>query len=219
MRVRAHIHLARAYLAEGNYQRARVPIEKALEVDDRSVEAHVLQAIVYQRDDEIKLAEKHYKLALRYGSDNAQALNNYGSFLFAQGRAKAAVVQMRKAVKFPDYPARAQAYENLGLVELSIGEAEHAKAAFERALMLNVNQPRANLELATIHFGNGDNVRAVEYYAQFRATARQTPRSLCLGMQLSGALNLANELASYSLALRNLYPGSAEAANCEVPGG
>jgi len=42
-RVKAHIELARGYLEERNFQRARTPLEKALTIDSRSVEAHVLK--------------------------------------------------------------------------------------------------------------------------------------------------------------------------------
>jgi len=65
-RVKSHIDLARGYLAENNFQRARRPLEKALEIDFRSVEAHVLKAIIHQREEENELAEKHYKLALKF---------------------------------------------------------------------------------------------------------------------------------------------------------
>lgn len=218
-RVRAHIDLARGYLEEGNYLRARAPLEKALAVDSTSVEAHVLKAIVHQREEENALAETHYRSALSHDPDNAQALNNFGSFLFAQGRVEEAIVPLRKAVDDPAYQARGQAYENLGLVELSLDNVEAAQAAFSRALMLGQRQPRSSLELAALYYDQGNYVLATEYYTQFRNAARQTPRSLCLGMQLAGALGASDELASYTLALRNLYPGSAEASDCEVRGG
>ena len=119
-RVRAHIDLARGYLASNDYQQARRPLDRALALDARSVEAHVLKAIVHQRENEPELAEKHYRLALKYDAKDAQALNNFGGFLFSQGRIKAAAVPLRKAVKDTGYPARAQAFLNLGLVEMKL---------------------------------------------------------------------------------------------------
>ena len=43
-RVNAQLDLARGYLEQGNMERARTSLNKALEIDSRSVEAHVLLA-------------------------------------------------------------------------------------------------------------------------------------------------------------------------------
>lgn len=215
-RVKAQIDLARGYLSENSYQRARRPLEKALEIDSRSVEAHVLKAIIHQREEEFALAEKHYKLALRYDPDNAQALNNYGGFLYSQGRVKAALVPLRKSVKDTAYSARAQAFVNLGLVEASLENTEAAKKAFERSLMLNSRQAQPHLELADIYYTSGNVMRAADHYGLFRSSARQTARSLCLGVRIAADLELEDELSSLRLALKNLYPGSQEARTCEA---
>jgi len=218
-RVKAQIDLARGYLEENSFQRARRPLEKALEIDNRSVEAHVLKAIIHQREEENALAEKHYKLALRYDPTDAQALNNYGGFLYAQGRVEDALVPLRKSVEDTAYSARAQAFVNLGLVESSLDNVDEARSAFERSIMLNDQQPRPHLELADIYFTSGNVMRAADHYGQFRTGARQTPRSLCLGIRIATALQLADEQSSLRMALRNLYPGSEEAESCEAQSG
>lgn len=218
-RVKAHIELARGYLEENNFQRARTPLEKALSIDARSVEAHILKAFVHQREEEWAIAEDHYKKALKIDPKNSQALNNYGSFLYARQRYDEAVKPLEAAVTDTEYQARSQAYENLGLAQLAQQNVEQAKASFERALLLNDRQRRSSLELAFIYREEGDLVAAMDHYNLFRRLSRrQSPRSLCLGMQLTGALGLNDELASFSLALRNLYPGSEEAQNCPVKG-
>lgn len=215
-RVKAQIDLARGYLAENNLQAARRPLTRALEIDSRSVEANVLKAIVHQREDEPALAEKHYKIALRADPNNAQALNNYGGFLYSQGRTKAALVPLRKSVKDTSYSARSQAFLNLGLVEFSLDHVDKARDAFQRSLMLNSNLVQPHLELADIYFAEGNMVRSAEHYAQFRNGARQTPRSLCLGLRLATQLQQPDEESSFRMALKNLYPGSEEARTCEA---
>ncbi|MEM7217972.1 MAG: type IV pilus biogenesis/stability protein PilW [Pseudomonadota bacterium] len=215
-RVIAHVDLARGYLAEGNYMRARSPLDKALSLDPNAVEANVLMAVVHQSEEEFELARQFYRRALRSDPSNAQALNNYGSFLYARGDHQEAAKHLRRAVADVAYPARAQAFENLGLAELSLQREDAAVKAFERALMLNNSQPRTNLELADIYYARGNVPLALGYYNQFRGNAQPSPRSLCLGMKLSAALGLDDQLASYTLALRNLFPGSPEANACEI---
>jgi type IV pilus assembly protein PilF len=216
-RVRAQLDLARGYLEQRDYNRARFPLKRALEIDPKSVEAHVLTAVLNEAQDDSELAEKHYRSALRIDPANSQALNNYGSFLYGKQRYVEAVEHLRKLVRNTDYRARSQAYENLGLAELRVGDRGAAKDAFSRALLLDRSQPRSSLELADMAYQQGDYAVAQEHYEGFRRVARQTPRSLCLGMKLGQATGDSDQLASYAMALQNLYPDSLEAKECEVP--
>ncbi len=216
-RVQAQLDLARGYLEKRDYQRARPPLNRALQINARSVEAHVLMGVLNQAEGEAELAENHYQSALRIDPADSQALNNYGTFLFAEGRFDEAVEQLRKLVRNADYRARSQAYENLGLAELRLGNRERAKQAFTRAVLLDEGQSWSHLELAELAYDATDYPSAEQHYDQFRRGARQTPRSLCLGMKLSHVSGDTDRLASYALALQNLFPQSAHAKSCEVP--
>jgi type IV pilus assembly protein PilF len=213
-RVQAHLDLARGYLAAGDTDRARAPVETALKIDPKSADALVLMAVLYQREGDTAIAEDSYKKALRYHPSHPQALNNYGTFLYSQGRYEEAAAPLRKLVRNPDYPARAQAYENLGLTELKVGRREEAREAFQRSLSLSDDQPRSSLELADLAFQDGEVAAAQGYFDAFRVQARQTPRSLCLGVELARAEGDTNQAASYAMALKNLYPNSLEAQRC-----
>jgi len=217
-RVQAQLDLARGYMEENNFGQARRPLNRALKIDPRNVEAHVLLGVVNQAEGDLDLAEDSFRDALRADPDDPQALNNYGSFLYGQGRYEEAVKPLRRLVDNPSYPARSQAYENLGIAELRLGERERAREAFRRALSLNFRQPRSSLELAMLAFEDGDHRLAQRYYDDFRGLARQNARSLCLGLRLGRALDNADQVASYELALRNLYADSPDAQRCvEAP--
>ena len=216
-RVQAQLDLARGYLENRDFTRARSPLNRALEIDPRSVEANVLMGVLSQAESDPELAEQHFKSALRLEPDNAQALNNYASFLYAQQRYSEAVERLRKLVRDPDYRARSQAYENLGLAELRLDNTDLARQAFQRSLLLNDRQARSSLELAVLDYEAGELAAAQEHYDRYRQTARQTPRSLCVGMKLGSAAGDADQLASYAMALQNLFPESREAKQCQVP--
>ncbi|MEM7077906.1 MAG: type IV pilus biogenesis/stability protein PilW [Pseudomonadota bacterium] len=214
-RVTAQLDLARGYLEQRDFTRARPPLERALEIDPNHVESHVLLAVLLHAQGEYELAEAHYQRALRVEPANAQALNNYGSFLYSQGRFDDALVPLSRLVKDTAYRARSQAFENLGLAHLRAGTPEAARSAFERALALNPRQPRAALELADIAFRAGEQGIAEQRFAEFRSMAKQNARSLCLGLKIAAAKNSADEVASYALALKNLFPEQADA--CQAP--
>jgi type IV pilus assembly protein PilF len=209
-RLQAQLDLARGYLETGDIDNARRPLERALQIDPSSAEAHVLMATVYLADGDKRLVEQEYRQAIHHSPRNSMARNNYGTFLFAEGRYKEAAEQLKQAANDPKYPRRAQAYENLGLTELRLDDATDAQESFQRALMLNAAQPRACYELASIYFGNGDFPAAKEYLDQFNAMSRPTSRSLWLGIRLSRVLGDENQLASYAVALKNMFPESEE---------
>jgi type IV pilus assembly protein PilF len=217
VQLQAHLDLARGYLEQNDPARARDPLERALQIEPRSPEAHTLMGVFYQGQGEPDLAERHFRRALQIDAGHALALNNYGTFLYSQGRYKDALVPLRRLALDPEYRGRAQAFENLGLTELVVGNARPAREAFERALSFNPQLPRSNLELAQLAFEGGDYEAADRYYETFRARARQTPGSLCLGIRLASQAGAADRRASYEIALKNLFPDSAEAARCVGP--
>ena len=215
-RVQAQLDLARANLKEGNYERARDPFERALRIDPESVEAHVLYAVLSNGEGEPEIAEDYFRKAVKLGPEDSQALSNFGSYLIASGRPEEAVPLLKRAVEDPGYLQRSQAYENLGIANMRVGDASAAQRAFVRAVSLNPNQARSSLELAKLAYTNGDYTDAQDLYDGFRRNARQSARSLCLGMQIASELDDRDSVASYALALKNLFPNSAEAKSCSV---
>ncbi len=209
-RVAAQLDLARAYLERGDSARARQPLLRALQIDPGALEAHVLAGILYERENEVELAERHHRAALAINPDDPQALNNYGAFLYAQGRLEAALAPLRRAVRDTGYPARAQAFENLGLTELGLGRVAAAKLAFQRALDLGGERPRSSLELADIFLAQRDYGAAERHYHDYVAQAGETVRSLCLGLRLAAVEGATRRSAEHAARLYRRYPEAME---------
>ena len=216
-RLEAQLDLARGYLEQGNPERARNALNRAMEIDPRSVETHVLLGVLNATESNWEIAERHFRTALKIDSRDPMALNNYASFLHSRGRYGEAAGYLERLVEDAEYRARSQAYENLGLVQLQLNDLEAAKDSFLRALQLNFAQPQSSLELAQINYDEGDIAAAAAYYDGFRSQAQQTARSLCLGMKIAQQQGETDRMASYALALNNLFPDSPEARECTVP--
>lgn len=209
-RLRAHLDLARGYLENRDVARARKPLNRALEIDQHSWEAHDLYALLYEMEGESDLANHQFRLALRSAPRNARVLNNYGAFLYSEGRYREARRRLVKATEDPNYVGRSHVYENLGLVQLKLGHVKDAESSFQRALKLNPNQPQSSLELAEIYFNRGDFDAARNYYDAYRKLAAQGPRSLWLGIRLAEVSDDEDAIASFGLQLKNMYPESRE---------
>ncbi len=216
-RLEAQLDLARGYLEQGNSERARTSLNRALAIDPHAVEAHVLLAVLNTTESNWEIAERHFKRALSLDSRDAMALNNYASFLYSRDRYQEAERYLKILVEDAEYRARAQAYENLGLVQLKLGEAAAARDSFQRALQLSFTQPQSSLELAQMAYDEGDIDEAASYYDGFRSQAQQTARSLCLGMKIAQRQGEPDRMASYAMALNNLFPDSPEVQECNVP--
>lgn len=208
--LQSYIDLGLGYIRNGEYQRAKNNLNKALAINSRSALAHDAFGLLFQFEGELALAERHFKRAVSIQPDFSRARNNYGAFLFEQKRYDEAIKQLEKAAKDPFYPARPQAFENLGVCYLHLGEVAQAEEAFDRAVSLNATQPRALLELAELRFGKQDFTGAKGLFERHRKIMRPSSKSLWLGIRIARVFDNKDEEASQSLMLRNIFPATEE---------
>lgn len=209
--VESKVNLAMNYLyQQNNAEAARRHLTSALQIDAKSPAVHNALALVFSREGDLELAEKHFKKAISYDRKFSTARNNYAAFLYSQVRYKEAMRELEYVVSDEEYKERLLAYANLGRVALKLGDFDKAKQAFERTLRINPNYDLAKLELAYVYFEQKDFTQAQAYYDEYRRATRQSPRGLLLGIRLADIKVDADARASYVLALKNLYPDSAE---------
>ena len=205
-----YINLARGYLQEGYSERAIKPLQRALEIEPNSANVHGMLGMAYQRLSEDRLAERAFTKALTIDPGASEVRNNFGAFLFAKERYQEAYRQFELAAQDVSYPRRSRTFENMGIVALRLGDISKAKEHFTRALRLNSNLPKANLELAAIYQQQGDLFKSWQHYQAFEDVAEHTPRSLLMGIDLATANGAQGEAARYLSKLERLYPGSSE---------
>ncbi len=223
--LKARVELARSYIGEGNWDDAKRNLKLAQDIDPNSPEVAEAFALVYERTGEYELAEESFEQALSLQRDFSRARNNYAAFLYSRGaqaaaagrpdevrrRMEQAEEQLLIVVKDTLYDARPRAFINLGLVQVQLGKDDPAREAFSRALAMDRGNNLALLELAHIEYRAGNYPLADRYLENYRRFRRQqSARALWLGIRVSRELEDRDAEASYTLALRNLYPGSPE---------
>lgn len=205
------VALARQYIGEGNWEDAKRNLAIAVEIDDKNAEVYEAFALVYQSTGETELAEENFKKAIKLDRNFSRARNNYAAFLFSQERYKEAEAELVYVVKDTLYTGRPQAFVNLGLCRVQLFDPQGAEEAFVRALAMDRRNSIALLELAHLRMDAKDYPTAEQYYAGYRKVVRQqSARGLWLGIRLARAQGDQNAESSHALALRNLYPDSAE---------
>ena len=205
------VELARNYVGEGDYENAKRNLKLAYEIDPNNAKVHEAFALVYQSTGEYEMAEDSFKTAIRLDKTFSRARNNYAVFLYSQERYEEAEEQLESVAADTLYEGRPSAFVNLGLCRRKLFDDPGAEEAFVRALAMNRTNRIALLEVAEIRFDAGDYPISGKYYDTYRTVARQqSARGLWLGIRLARETGDRNAEGSYSLALRNMYPDSAD---------
>ncbi len=207
---RTYVEAGMLYMQRNQMANANRTLKRAQELAPEDPSVNNALALFFNVEDEGEQAEKYFKKALFHDPGFSQARNNYAAFLFERGRYDEAINQLELVTKDYRYPRRFTAFENLGVCYLRIDQPEQAKSAFNRALQLNPSLPTSLLEMAELHFNEGDNALAARYLKKYESVAQPSPRQLWLGIRLQRELGDKNKLASYELALKNMFPGSDE---------
>ncbi|WP_122870437.1 type IV pilus biogenesis/stability protein PilW, partial [Pseudomonas viridiflava] len=101
---KAYVQLGIGYLQQGQTERAKVPLKKALELDGSDAGANAALALVFQAEMEPKLADQYFRKALSASRNDTRIVNNYGSFLYEQKRYKEAYERFEQAAADNLYP-------------------------------------------------------------------------------------------------------------------
>ena len=205
------VSLARQYIGVGDWDNAKRNLELAQEIDPQNAEVFEAFALVYQSTGEFELAEQQFKAALRAEPSLSRARNNYAAFLYSRGRFTEAESEFSRVTDDTLYSGRPMAFVNLGLCRLQLSDPVGAEAAFSRALSMDRRNSVALLEMGFLRLEAGDTDEAKRYHGTYRTVSpQQSPRGLLLGLRIADLTGDQDALGSYELALRNLYPDSAE---------
>ncbi len=205
------VQLARSYIRSNNWEAAKRHLKNALEIDDSSYEVYEALALVFQNTGEFELAEKNYKKSIALNSGFSRVRNNYATFLYQQRRYDEAAEQLEMVVKDTLYDKRPAAYINLGRAYAQLNQLPKAEAAFHRAYLMDRRNIALIYQLADVYYQLGEYAKSQQYYDAFRTQVKRQPASaLWLGIRLADKFDNHNDMSSYALALKNLYPTSEE---------
>ena len=203
--------LVQQYIGVGDWENAKRNLELAQEVDPNNAEVFEAFALVYQSTGEFEMAENQFRAAIKAEPTLSRARNNYAAFLYSQGRFIEAEREFYRVTEDTLCSGRPMAFVNLGLCRLQLQYSPGAKASLTRALWIDRRNPEALLEMGFLRLEAGDTNEAARYHGSYRTVSpQQSPRGLLLGLEIADQTGDQDALGSYELALRNLYPDSAE---------
>jgi len=209
----ANIQLGIAYLREGNYEMARLKLDKALKLQPDSPGVHEAIAILFERVGETAQAERHYKKMLKLNPEYARGHNNYGQFLCTQGRYREAEKEFLLAANNAFYVIPGLPLTNAGLCALREPDMEKAEEYFRQALAKDADFAPALLQMGNISYTKGNYLSVRGYMQRYQEVAAHTPESLWLVIRTEYALKDHQAWGNYAVMLKNNFPDSVEAGN------
>ena len=210
-----HIKLAMKYIGTKNRDLARVHLQKAAQFDSRATRTQMSQlhngyALLYQMEQEMVLAESHYRKAIARDKTDSMARYNFSGFLFNQGRFKESLEEMALVSKDLSYERRPQAFYIVGLCHSKLEQQDQALESFEKATQLTPRFAAPYLEATEIYFAQKRYPRAKNALDQYAFLARSTAKSLWLAVRLEDRFGNRDAASSQGLQLKNLFPYSKE---------
>jgi type IV pilus assembly protein PilF len=198
------------YMKQGQLAIAREKIDKALQQNPRDPGTQMAAGLLYEQLREVDRAEKHYRLALKYDSDNPEAQNALGAFFCRNGQPKKGEATFLEAARNPLYRTPAVAYTNAGVCARQAGRLDEAEEYLRYAVGQRNPYPEALLQMANVSFERGNYLQARAFLERYLVTTSGTAGVLLLGYQVEMALGSQDGAREYAVRLKDRFPDSPE---------
>jgi Flp pilus assembly protein TadD len=147
----------------GQRVEAASALERAVQINDKSVDALSALALVYDELGQRAESDSIYERALRIEPDNHLLLNNYGYSLAERG------VQLDRAMKMAEsavhqQPENQSYLDTYGWILFMMGKYSEAREWINKAIVLGSASPVIHEHLGDVYYKLSDAVRAMEYW-------------------------------------------------------
>ncbi|MGQ4659358.1 type IV pilus biogenesis/stability protein PilW [Lysobacter sp. F6437] len=190
----------------GDLAGARKAAVEALERSPEFAAAHTLRALVADAEGEVEVAGDHYRRAVELAPQDGGALNNYGTWLCANGREQESLQWFDRALADRGYRTPAAAMANAGACAVRAGQGGLAVKYLDAALGLEPRNPVALAAMAEHEFRAGRAFHARAFSQRRLAAAPADARSLLLASQIEEKLGDKDAAARYVQRLRAEFP-------------
>lgn len=214
--VKVRTQMAAEYIRTGDLDAAKRSLDLALKADSRDSNANMMMGVLLQKEGSqanLDKANSYFSRAISIDPKNAQARNNYGTYLYQIKRYNEAIEQFSIAGTTLGYDQRYRALENLGRTYRLVGDVVNAEKTFKQALQVNRDSTFSMLELSEIFYLQRKPVAARPLYEQYVRLVGQTQQSahaLWLGLRVARANGDTMGMQVLVNQLRAVFPESQE---------
>jgi type IV pilus assembly protein PilF len=206
-----NVQLGIAYMNQGDLERAKDKLDRAVTQDPDNADVHSASATLYARLGESDKADSEFRTALRLAPHDPRMINNYAVYLCQSGRTEEGVKRFLEAAKNPLYTTPEIAYTNAGVCLHNAKRYDDARTNFMRALQVRPNYAEAQYQLANLQFERGEYPAARAGIDNYIGTYQATPDLLLLGVRVAKAQGDRLAEQKYARKLKLDFPGTDQA--------
>lgn len=204
-----HLGLAQSRLMAGQIDAAETEAKAALKVDPASADAYTLLAVIEDQRGDRDKAGGYYAKTVGLAPTGGIGLNNYGSWLCANGRAAESLSWFDRALLDPGYRQPASAMANAGSCALEAGQTARVERDLRGALQLEPENATALQAMANYQFKTAQYLDARAFSQRRLAAAPANPDTLRLAAQIEQKLGDPKAAARYAQRLVMEFPQAA----------
>ena len=206
-----NVQLAMAYMQQGNLERTKEKLDRALHEDPSNPNVHSVYALFYERVGDLKKADAEFHVAMRLAPGDPDQLNFYAVYLCRTQRVDQGVARLQEVARNPLYRTPEASYTNMGVCLRSVHRDDEAISAFEHALQIRPDFGEALYQLANTDLEHGRALEARSRVEHFLATYTPTPDLLMVAIRASRTLGDTASAATYEKTLLVDFPNSDQA--------
>ena len=206
-----NVQLGVTYMNQGDLERAKDKLDRALGQDPNSADVHSARATLFARLGNKDKADAEFRSALRLAPHDPRMVNNYAVYLCQNGRYDEGVKHFLEAARNPLYPTPEGAYTNAGVCQRAAKRDDEARVNFMRALLLKPSFDEAQFQLANLQFDHGEFAPARAGIDGFIGTYNATADLLLLGVRIARAQGDRVAAQRYARKLQLDFPGTDQA--------
>lgn len=203
-----NMQLGVGYLQKGNLAVAKEKLERAYKENPRDPNVHSALALLYERLNEPKKADLHYREAVRLAPKSPDISNNYAVYLCRTNRPDEGVKRFLEVATNPLYRRPEAAFTNAGVCLRNAKKDSEAEQSFLRALQIRPNYAEAAYQLGDLDFDRGRLKEARARVDGYLGAFNATPDLLLLGVRINHALGDRLAAERYARKLRVDFPES-----------
>jgi len=212
-----NVQLGTAYLQQGNYAVAKEKLERALEQNPKDPNVHTSLGLLYDRTGEPKLADKHYREALRLAPDKPDVSNNYAIHLCKNGRVDEGVERFAAVAGNRYYQTPEVALTNAGVCLRGAKRLDDAEKKFLAAIRARPNYGDATVQLATLYVERERIPDARKVVDTYLNAFKPNPDVLLAAVSVARAAKDKMSEEKYSRRLRLDFPDSPQTRALQRP--
>ncbi len=185
-----HFNIGVVFSEMGDYEKAMVHLQKALNGDPRNPKIHQEVATLYLRRGDLEKARMHFEEVLKTNPYLGPAHAGLGEIYARQGKLNDAIQLYQHALRLE--PDLTNVHVRLGEAYAKVGKIQEALLEIEKAMKMNPNSQEAHASLGAIYLQEGRAEEAIPLLKSALSTSPKNPEiynNLGVAHRLKGELD------------------------------